>query len=318
MTIFLSIILNSIIPIFILISLGFILDKQFRLDLNTLSKINFYLFVPAFSFVFIYKTDISADLVRVLVLNFTLLAIMFLTGAFFAKILKLPKKTGKAFENALMFYNSGNIGVSLMTLVFSNAPFTENGTAPYLSMALAVQIMTLLVQNLSTNTIGFINSGGEGMTLRTGVGRVVRMPTLYAVTCAILFKLFPFDFSATPVWPALENLRAGLVGVALITLGVQLSKTKIDVKNKLPYLAAFCRLLGGPAAAFLLIKLFGFDGVIARAVFISSSTPAAVNTALLSAEMNGDSDFAVQTVTVSTLLSAVTMTTVVYLAYVIF
>ena len=318
MSIFLSILLNSIIPIFILISLGFILDKKLDFDIHTLTRVNFYLYVPSFSFVLIFTTDISTDLFRVLILQVILLAVSFVAGAGFANVLKLPNKTKKAFENALMFCNSGNIGVSLVTLVFSNPPFAENGSAPFLQAALSVQIMALLVQNLSTNTIGFINSGGDGITMKTGIIRVLKMPTLYAVCCAILFKFLPFDFKILPFWPALMNLRSGLVGIALITLGVQLSKTRIDIKKGLPYLAAFIRLLGGPAAAFALIKLFGFTGVTAQAVLISASTPTAVNTAFLSVECGGDSDFAVQTVTVATLLSAVTMTTVVYLAYRIF
>lgn len=318
MDIFFSIILNSIIPIFILIFLGFIIDKKFAMNLDSLIKINFYLYVPAFSFVNIFITDISVDLIRVILLTVILLVINFIFGAVLAKLLRLPKKTGKAFENALMFYNSGNIGISLMTLIFSNSPFVVDGMTPYLETALSVQVMTLLVQNLTTNTIGFINSGGEGMTLKTGIIRVLKMPALYAIICAVLFKFVPFDFTVTPVWPALEYLRSGLVSVALITLGVQLSKTRLNIKLKTPYLAAFCRLIGGPAAALLLIKLFGFEGVLAQAIFIASSAPTAVNTALLSIECKGDSDFAVQTVTISTLFSAITMTTVVYLAYIIF
>jgi predicted permease len=286
--------------------------------MNTLTKINFYLFVPAFSFANIYSTDISIDLVRVIILTVALLAINFIFSAGLAKFMRLPKKTGKAFENSVMFYNSGNIGVSLMTLVFSNPPFVIDGAAPYLEVALSVQIMTLLVQNLTTNTLGFINSGGEGMTVKTGILRVMKMPPLYAIICAVLFKFLPFDFMITPMWPVLNFLRNGMVSVALVTIGVQLSKTRINLKLKLPYIAALCRLIVGPALAFALIKLFGFEGITAQAVFIASSTPTAVNTALLSAECKGDVDFAVQAVTISTLLSSVTMTAAIYLAYVIF
>lgn len=322
MNIFLSIILNSIIPIFILISLGYIIDIKFKPDMSTLTKMNFYLFVPAFSFVNIYTTDISIDLIRVIALTVALLGINFVFGAGIAKLLRLPKKTGKAFENSVMFNNSGNIGISLMTLVFSNPPFTtiniESGATPYLEVALSVQVMTLLVQNLTTNTLGFINSGGEGMTLKAGIMRVIKMPTLYAIICAVLFKLLPLDFTLTPMWSALDYLKSGMISIALITLGVQFAKTRIKFKLKTPYIAAFCRLIGGPATAFVLIKLFGFDGVTAQAVFIASATPTAVNTALLAVECEGDADFAVQTVTISTLFSAVTMTTAVYLAYVLF
>jgi len=218
-----------------------------------------------------------------------------------------------------MFNNSGNIGVSLITLVFMSPPFAPPGAeSPLLKTALAVQIMTLIVQNLTTNTIGFIKSGGEGMTLKSGILRVLKMPMIYTVTCAIFFRFIPFDFKLIPGYPALDFLKNGMVAVALVTLGVQLSKTKLDFKMKTPYIAALGRLIGGPVAAFLLIKLFGFTGVTAQSIFIASSTPTAVNTALLAIECRGDVNFAAHTVAVSTLLSAVTMTASVYLAYVIF
>ena len=43
---------TSIIPILLLIAGGFTLDKLFKLDLRTLSKLNFYVLLPAFIFQF--------------------------------------------------------------------------------------------------------------------------------------------------------------------------------------------------------------------------------------------------------------------------
>jgi len=307
-----------VLPIFILITLGFALSKKFSMDTETLTKLNFYLYSPAFTFVYIFSTEVTVDLVRVILLALTLLVVNYAAGAVITRLLRLKWNTAKAFQNALMFFNSGNIGVSLIILVFSRPPYVVDGSAPYLQTALSVQIMLFLVQNLTMSTIGFINSGGEGFTLKKGVTRVLQMPMIYAAICAFLFKLLPFDFTGTPFWPALSHLRDGLVSIALVSLGVQLAKSRINLRLKTPYLAAFCRLVGGPAVAYLLIRLFGFEGVMAQAIFISVSAPTAVNTALISVECKGDSDFAVQAVTVSTLLSAVTMTVVVYLAYTIF
>ena len=43
------------IPIFILIGVGFILDRKFKLDLYTLSKLNFYILLPTFVFRAMYE-----------------------------------------------------------------------------------------------------------------------------------------------------------------------------------------------------------------------------------------------------------------------
>jgi hypothetical protein len=316
--ILLNILLNSILPIFLIIALGFAVGRKFDLDPSTITKVSFYTFVPAFSFTYIFTTDVTADLARVIVLAVALLGVKFAVGAVITRLLRLEKPTAKAFQNALMFFNSGNIGLSLVLLVFTNPPFTDGSATPYLETALSVQIMIFLVQNLAVYTLGIVNSGGEGITLKTGVMNVLRMPVIYAVVCAFAFKLLPFDFTATPVWTALMQLRNGLIGVVLVTLGLQLAKTNLDLRLKVSYLAVFCRLIVGPAAAFALIRLFGFSGVMAQAIFISSSAPTAVMTALISVECKGDSDFAVQAVTLSTLFSAVTMTLVVYLSYVLF
>ena len=156
------------------------------------------------------------------------------------------------------------------------------------------------------------------MTLKKGIISVLKMPTIYAVSLAILLKITSIDITNIPAWPALVFLRYGLIPVSLITFGAQLAKSKINLKMKTPYLATICRLIGGPVIAFLLIHLFGFDGIMAKAILIASSTPTAIQTALLSIETKGDVDFAVQTVTISTLLSAITMAATVYIAFIIF
>jgi len=295
-----------------------LLSKKFELDITTLTKINFYLLVPAFSFVYIFTTEITSDLALVILLSAAMLVVNFGLGIVLSRILKLRKPTAKAFQNSLMFFNVGNIGVSLILLVFSNPPFVVDGLTPYVDIALSVQVMILLFQNLTINTIGIVNSGGEGVTLLQGIRHVFRMPAIYTIICAFLFKLIPFDLTATPLWPVLVHLRNGLISVALVTLGVQLAKSNLNLRMVAPYGAVFFRLIIGPVAAFLLIRLFGFSGIIAQVIFISSSTPAAVNTALLAVECNGDSDFAVQVVTLSTLFSAVTMTLAVYLSFILF
>jgi len=67
-------------------------------------------------------------------------------------------------------------------------------------------------------------------------------------------------------------------------LGIQLSKTKFQLKNRDAYTSVLVRLLGGPCIAFVLIKLMGFSGALAQALMISTSVPTAVNSALIAVE----------------------------------
>jgi len=318
MSIFFHILGHNILPIFILISLGFLLSKRFTLDIFSLSKLNFHLFVPAFIFVNLYTTTIKLDMFRVFLCGISLLVINDILGRVIARIRNYDVGLTNAFKNSIMFNNSGNIGLSLITLVFSSAPYVIDGGTPYLNEAIAAQIMILVLQNISTNTLGFINAGRATMNIKDSIMQIFTMPAIYAVPLAFILKSINFDFTATTIWPALEYLKDGLVPMALITLGVQLSKTEFDLKNADVHISVFTRLIIGPILAILFIYLWGFTGVIAQTVLIVYSVPTAVNTALIALECDSCQDFASQAVMVSTIFSAVTLTVAIYAARIIF
>ena len=46
-----------------------------------------------------------------------------------------------AFRNTIMFNNCGNIGVSLITLVFTSEPFIIDGKAPYFETAMGAIVV---------------------------------------------------------------------------------------------------------------------------------------------------------------------------------
>jgi hypothetical protein len=113
-------------------------------------------------------------------------------------------------------------------------------------------------------------------------------------------------------------MKNSLVATALITLGVQLSKTKIEFRDMKVYLTVVVRLVVGPILALALIAVFGFTGIIAQVLFIISALPPAVNTALIAVEFENHANFATQTVVVATLFSAITLTFTIYFAQIHF
>lgn len=318
MGIFFHILGYNILPIIILIALGFIVCKKFNLAINTLSKLNFYIFVPCFIFVNLYTTELQLEMLKVLICAAVLLMFYSLYGALIAKLRGYAPDMTNAFKNSVMFNNSGNIGLSLITLVFSSAPFVIDGKTPYLDTAVSAQIMILMLQNISTNTLGFYNASRANTSLKKCLQKIFSMPTIYAVPLALILKLFPFDFSTLPGWPALVYIKNGLVPMALLTLGVQLAKTTFDWTNKEVYISVFVRLILGPITAVIFIVLFGFNGAVAQTILIAYSVPTAVNTALIAVECDSCQDFAAQAVMLSTLLSTFTLTLAIYMARIIF
>lgn len=318
MSIFLHILGNNIAPIFMLIILGFIISKKFDLSVFTLSKLNFYIFIPGFIFYNLYTTNLSFNMIKILFFCAVYLLVNDLLSRIISKIRKYDVGKTNAFKNSIMFNNTGNIGVSLITLVFGSYPFVIGGKTPYLNQALTAQIMILVFMNITMNTIGFYNAGRAKMNIKDSMRQILTMPSIYAIPLALLLKYLQADVTTTFIWPTIEYIRGGLVPMALLTLGAQLSKTEFDFKDIDVNIAVFTRLILGPILALILIYIFGFYGVIAQTVLISYSVPTAVNTALIAFECDNNQSFASQEVMISTIFSAITLTSAIYVARVLF
>lgn len=318
MAIFFHILGHNIIPIFTLILLGFIMSKKFNIDIYSLSKLNFYLLSPAFIFVNLYLTSFSFDMIKVLLCAILLLFSNDLIGRVVARVRNYDTALGNAFKNSIMFNNSGNIGLSLIILVYSGAPFVIDGKTPYLNEAVAAQIMILMLQNISSNTLGFYNAGRASFNAKDAIAQVFSMPPIYVIPAAFALKHVDYNLTETMIWPVLGHLSNAMVPIILLTLGVQLSKTKFNFKSVDIHLSAFTRLIIGPILATIFIFLFGFTGVTAQTIFIAYSVPTAVNTALIAVECNSCQGFASQTVMISTIFSTVTLTLAIYMARIIF
>ena len=308
--IFLYILMNNIAPVFILIFLGFILGKKFKLDIYSFSKIIFFIYVPALAFVKLYETKIEAEHLKALLYAVIYLAVLVTFSTLFSRLRKHSTALGGAFQNSILLYNSANFGLPLITLVFKDSP--------YAAFAVSLQIMVLLVQNISTNTIGLFNAGRSRLNIGESLKTILKMPAIYTIAAALLLKCVPLDLTKTFVWPAIVYLKDGMVSMALVTLGIQLSKTKFEFKHVEVYLATFARLLIGPALAFVTIYLMNIHGIMAQVLLISSSVPTAVNAALIAVELDNEKDFSSQVVMTTTLLSAVTLTLVIYLSTILF
>ncbi len=307
LSVILFIFANNIGPILIIIILGYLLNKSFELSIDSFSKINFYIFTPALVFISVYETQIAPELFRVLIFGIMLVIILYAIGHFIAIQKDYSVSFTSAFSNSFIFYNAGNYTLPLIALVFNNSSF-----------AISVQIMILLVQVSLMNTFGFINAAKGNLSLKKVIKKILYMPPIYAVFFALILKAFPRDITQNFVWSAIEFLKQGFVPIALLTLGIQLSNSKLTFKNKSIYLACIIRLIISPMIAYLLILIFNFQVITSQVLLISSAVPSAVITALIAIELKNEPEFAAQTVFMTTLFSIITIPIIIYISQIIF
>ncbi len=211
-----------------------------------------------------------------------------------------------AFALSIMFYNSANYGLPVVELVFTQNP-----------VATSVQIMILTVQNIVNMTLGiFLVSKGQ-VDFQRSLRRMLRYPMIYAV--ALAFALRGFQIPVwQPLWVSIERISLALVPVALITLGANIARIRLNYRIFDVIISAVFRLLVAPLVALLLLRLFNFSGIMAKTLLISTSMPTAVNTALIALEFGNEPQFASQAVLFSTLLSIATVSFFIYGAAVLF
>ncbi|MGM0436949.1 MAG: AEC family transporter [Bacillota bacterium] len=307
MDLLLYIFTENIAPIFLIISLGYILNNFFEIDINTLNKLNFYIFVPALVLIQIYNTELKLEMLNLVYFSLLFLVIISLLSNVISKFRNYGPSLTNAFKNSTIFFNAGNYSLPLIALIFNNSAY-----------AFSIQVMILILQTLLIYTVGFFNAGKGQVGLKSSLKKVFIYPPIYMIILAFVLKTFSYDFSEFFLWPAMEYLEQGFISIALLTLGVQLSRIKINLEDPSIYIASFFRLLGGPLIAYLLIIILGIDGVMAKVLFITSAAPTAVTTALIAVEYDNQSSFASQVVMMTTLLSVFSVTFVIYLSEIIF
>jgi predicted permease len=286
-----------LLPILVMFGTGWLLDRRYRLDLASLVKLNIYLFVPAFIFVQIVRSDLSGGIaLRVVAFTVLIIAGMFLLSALAGGGMGYSRPQTRSLQLATMFYNSGNYGVPLMILAFP-------GQGPLL------QVFIIVTMNVSTFTIGLFLASSEPGTGWRRFLPMLRQVSLWAVLAAFLIRAWHVPVQHWRwLWVPMEYFSDALVGIALVTLGAQISKTERPREFARLGWALGIRLVCGPLLAWALVRSFGFAGETAKIMILSAAFPTAVNTALLAHEFDADPHFAASAVFASTLLSMLTVT----------
>lgn len=287
--------------------IGFWLQKKFQLNVQTLARLNIYFLVPAFIFVKLYNTKISVQLFGNILLFFILYVILlFIFSYFIGKMLKLEKGEKTTFSNSVMFFNSGNYGVPVNDLVFKSDPF-----------AMSIQVIMLTLQNIFLFSYGIFSLQSVKIGKLQAVLGYFRMPVLYAMLAGITLNYFNVSVP-TFIWVPANYIADAMIALALFTLGAQVAQIKFTSALSTLYYSLTLRLAIGPLIALGIIYIFKVDGITAQALLIGSAMPTSVNSAVIAQEYDNHPDLAAQIVLFSTLLSALTVSLVIFMAKLLF
>jgi len=297
-----------LLPILLMFAAGWALDRKWNVDLATVVKLNINIFVPCFIFYELTTKEVVGHTAwKVVAYTIAVVITLFIIAGLVGKWRRYSLEQTRSLQIASVFYNSANYGIPLMHLAFPGP-------------SEALQVFIVLVQNIGNFTLGiFLVSSAKTRGWRT-VLPMLRQTSVWAVTIALIvrglhgrFDPGHFEPAMRWFWTPISYFHDGLVAVALITLGVQLSKTA--ARATLPRLgwALGLRLLVGPLVGWGMALLFGFQDELLKTMILGTSFPTAVNTALIAHEFKADTEYATGAVFWSTLFSMVTVTALITL-----
>ncbi len=302
MSYFVHILLNNVIPLTIMIAVGIVLQRAFKLDIKTMSKLNFYMFSPCIVFVMLYESDISFSvLLKVLGFFWIFFLALFLLTEIVTRIRRYDPGMKTSVRNSVIFYNSANYAIPLNQLVFVGDAFT-----------LSIQIIIMMMQNLLPNTYGVYSVNAHKKNVKETMKTISSMPAIYAIPLALLMRAFHVPIPQ-PISVPLHYVADGFIAIALTTLGIQLGNMKWKINFSDVALSNFLRLCVSPALGYAIVLLLGIEGVMAQALVLSCAVPTSLSSMLLAVEFDNEPEFASQAVFSSTVFSIFTVTLVIYL-----
>lgn len=296
--ILLAVLVDIVLPVFLIIGTGFAVGRMMSLDPQTLSRVSLYIFAPALIFSKLSETTITrTDFVQIVAFTISATLIVLLLSWIIAKLLHLNRSRESAFVLSCSFVNSGNYGLPLVLFAFGQEGL-ERALLYFVTGAFLVNTLAV-----------FIASRGKA-TASSSLLNIFKIPMIYAIAAAFAVNATNLTLPETILRPV-DMAADACIPLMLLLLGVQLAGTSLGGQGRLISLAVLVRLVGGAVVAVVLAALMGLTGITRQVCVVEHSTPTAVMTSMLSMEFGTGPEFVTGVIFASTLASIATMTVVV-------
>jgi len=286
---------QTVLPVFLVAAVGWVLARSFHLDGRTMGRVLFYGASPALVFRSLYEMELSPAALREMLLIAVLVMGLTAVLGWLAGV-GLPRQERAAVTLVSGISNNGNMGLPICFFAFGE---------PAVSLASFYYVVSAVL----TNTMGNVIASAGTAPIRDAFGQVLRLPMLYAAVAGLVMGQFEIPLY-TGVYRAIDLLAGAAIPVMLILLGVQLRNTPLFQRRRGVFRASAVRLLGGPLLAVLFASLLGITGLERNVVIVQAAMPTAVVTSVLATEFDTAPHLVAASIVTSTLFSMLTLSVI--------
>lgn len=292
-TVFLTLVLK-ILPLYVLIVLGYIAGRYLKASKETVARLLIYIIAPAVVFNSVFTTPLAANILSLPFFFFVLCCSLCLGTYAWAKYI-----WSDATKNILAFTagcgNTGYFGLPVAIALFGPE-------------SAGLVILSVLGVILYENSLGFFITARGHHTVKESIIRVLKLPTMYAFIVALALNLLGIRFGqAYTDFALLFRGAYTVLGMMLIGLGLSsISNFKFDFK----FVAAtfLAKFIIWPLIVLAIISIdkasFGFfTEQIYKVMILMSIVPLAANTVAFATELNAHPEKASFAVLLSTVFA---------------
>jgi len=298
--------LYKLLPLYVTVALGWLAGRYLDASGKHIAGIMMYIVTPSVVFAGVMNAPLSAEVVLLPFLTFSLCSMLGLLHLFFARRW-LHDGSANMIPLSVGTGNTGYFGIPVALLLFG-----EEG--------LSIYIVCMLGTTLFENSVGFYLAARGRFGVRDCVIKVARLPSLYAFFLAVLLNYSGISIPAAFV-PLFDNLRGAYSVLGMMIIGMSiLSFHGLAGNLRFTWLAFFGKFVSWPLAALLFWWLDSqylhiYDAAVYRAILLISITPIAANTVVIATLLDTSPRQVAGTALLSTLVALIYIPLVIALLF---
>lgn len=293
MSLFLVLLLK-LLPLYAIVLLGYIAGRWLEVKKESVAPILIYIVAPIVVLSGVVSTHIDVSMISLPILFFVVACVICLLFYFISGLI-----WEGAEKNILAFTagagNTGYFGLPVVLALFGQDQ-------------LGVAVFMILGIILYENSLGFFITARGESTAGEALGKVLRLPALYAFFVGLVINLSHVSFSPT-VSDAIANFRGAYTVLGMMLVGLALSQvTRVSFDLKFTWVAFTAKFLVYPLifVGFVLIDtnfLHLYSALTHKVILLMSIVPLASNTVAYATRLNTHPEKAAVTVFLSTLFA---------------
>ncbi len=299
--------LNAIAPIFLLMSLGFLLRRRQILDSDLLQSINrltFQVFLPCLLFDNLYQTDLTTAFRpdTILFAVGSAAVVIALTWVLVPRFVTDGKRSSVLIQG-IFRSNYVVFGVSIITNMYG----AENTALAALLSAILVPIYNLC----SVIVLACFNSK-EKLAWHALVFAILKNPLILATLAGIAVSFLDLSYPTFLV-STLDSVAGLATPLAFLVLGADFDFSLLKSNLRTALIAVALKLLGSAVVFVPLAIALGYREVELMSLILAFASPVAVSSYIMAARAGADHHLAGQLVVLSSAGCIATLFSMIYL-----